>query len=211
MPGPGCKPVSRGYTQEVAEELKTTIYVALLRAVNVGGRGKVAMSDLREFCVGLGLADAQSLMQTGNLVFRSEDKAAALEDVLEEEAAKRLDLRTDFLVRTADQLAEVVDRNPFPDEAKRDPSHLLVFFTKKAVNEAAVESLRASVKGPELIRADGNVAYITYPDGIGRSRLTNAVIESKLGTRGTGRNWNTVLKLSELARLAAEGPGSSKG
>ena len=65
---------------------------------------------------------------------------------------------------------------------------------------AAVEALRASVKGPEILHATARQAYIIYPDGIGRSRLTNTLIDAKLGTRGTGRNWNTVLKLDALVR-----------
>jgi uncharacterized protein (DUF1697 family) len=71
---------------------------------------------------------------------------------------------------------------------------------KKAPTAKAVETLRAAITGPEIIDAVGRHAYIVYPAGIGRSRLTNSLIDSKLGTRGTGRNWNTVLKLAELAQ-----------
>jgi uncharacterized protein (DUF1697 family) len=176
-------------------------YIALLRGVNVGGHAKVAMSDLRDLLAGLGFGDVRSLLQSGNLVFRSDGQAASdLEHLLETEAARRLDLHTDFLVRTADEWVDVVARNPFPAEAERDPSHLLVMFLKQAPAETAVEALREAVTGPEVIRAEGRHAYITYPAGIGRSRLTNTLIESKLGTRGTGRNWNTVLKLAALVR-----------
>ncbi|MFI5267588.1 MAG: DUF1697 domain-containing protein, partial [Chloroflexota bacterium] len=116
-----------------------------------------------------------------------------------EEAAKRLDLRTDFFVRSVDEWAGVIAGNPFLDEAERDPSHLVVLFLKAAPDASAVEALRAAVVGPEVIRAERRQLYITYPEGIGRSKLTNTLIERKLGTRGTGRNWNTVLKLKELA------------
>jgi uncharacterized protein (DUF1697 family) len=181
------------------DNLAMILSIALLRAINVGGRGKVAMSDLRDFFTELGFSDVRTLLQTGNVVFRSDDRSGSeLERELETEAAKRLDLRTGFLVRTADEWERVVERNPFPDEARDDPSHLLVMFLKNAPAHAAVEALQAAVKGREVIRVDGPHAYITYPDGIGTSRLTNAVIESNLGTRGTGRNWNTVLKLANL-------------
>ena len=179
----------------------TTTYVALLRAVNVGGHGKVAMSDLRGLLGELGFADVRSLLQTGNLVFRGESKAGSeYEQLLEREAGRRLELRTDFLVRTADEWAAVVDGNPFPEVAERDPSHLLVVFLKEAPDKKSVEALRAAVKGRESVSVEGREAYISYPDGIGRSRLTSALIESKLGTRGTGRNWNTVLKLAALVQ-----------
>ncbi len=159
------------------------------------------MNDLREFLTALGFADVRSLLQTGNLVFRSDREAGSdLERLLETEIAKRLDLRTDVLVRTADEWADVVDRNPFPEAAARDPGHLLVMFLKAAPDKAAVDALQTAVTGPEVIRAEGRDLYITYPDGVGRSRLTNTLIESRLGTRGTGRNWNTVLKLADLVR-----------
>jgi uncharacterized protein (DUF1697 family) len=176
-----------------------TIQIALLRAVNVGGRGAVAMADLRDFIAALGFTEARSLLQSGNLVFDAGRQAGpALERLLEREAAKRLELRTDFFVRSAKELAAIVGKNPFRKEARDDPGHLVVMFLKEAAGPEAVDALRAAIKGREVIRAAGRHLYIVYPDGIGRSRLTNAVIEGKLGTRGTGRNWNTVLKLAEL-------------
>ncbi len=114
--------------------------------------------------------------------------------------AERFDLRIDILIRSAAEWAAVIAVNPFPDEAERDPSHLLVTFLKTAPEAAAVDALRAAVSGPEVVRADGRQLYVVYPAGIGRSKLTHASIESKLRTRGTSRNWNTVLKLDALAR-----------
>jgi uncharacterized protein (DUF1697 family) len=174
--------------------------VALLRAVNLPGHNKVAMADLRALLAALRLAEPQSLLQSGNLVFRSDGQTAAqLEQLLERETLKRLGIRTDYFVRTAPEWQEAIARNPFPDEAERDPSHLVVMFLKIAPAPKAVRALQAAISGPELVRAHGLQAYITYPAGIGRSRLTTAVIESKLGSRGTARNWNTVLKLGALA------------
>jgi uncharacterized protein (DUF1697 family) len=72
-------------------------------------------------------------------------------------------------------------------------------FLKEAPSREDVIALQTAIKGREVVRAEGRHAYIVYPDGVGRSRLTNALIERKLGTRGTGRNWNTVLKLGALA------------
>jgi len=98
-------------------------HIALLRAINVGGHAKVAMSDLRDFVAALGFADVQSLLQTGNLVFRGGHKTdSALERLLETEAGNRLDLQTDFFVRTAEEWEAIVAKNPFRDEARRDPA-----------------------------------------------------------------------------------------
>ena len=175
-------------------------YIALLRAINVGGHKKVAMADLRDFAAVLGFDDVRTLLQTGNLVFRGGARSGtALERLLEAEAAKRLDLETNFLVRTAKEWAAVVARNPFEEAARRDPGHLVVQFLKDAPRANDVKALQAAVTGPEIVRADGKQLYAVYPAGIGRSKLTNKLIEDRLATRGTGRNWNTVLKLAALA------------
>lgn len=178
------------------------IQIALLRAINVGGRAPVAMADLRHLLTQLGLLEPQSLLQSGNLVFRSGPGTGAdLERLLEAEAEKRLRLRTDFFVRTATQWKAVIASNPFRREAERDPSHLLVMFLKDVPDAGSVEALQAAITGREVVRAEGRQLYIVYPDGIGRSRLTGTLIEKKLGGRGTARNWNTVLKLAALAKL----------
>ena len=92
----------------------------------------------------------------------------------------------------------VVADNPFPNEAKNDPGHLLVVVLKDAPDRAAVAALQKAIKGREVVKAKGRQAYIVYPDGVGHSKLTMTLIEKTLGTRGTGRNWNTVLKLRAL-------------
>jgi uncharacterized protein (DUF1697 family) len=173
--------------------------VALLRGINVGGNKIVSMADLRDLCAGLGLADARTLLQSGNLVFRSGGRrGAALEKLLESAAEERLSFRIHFFVRTAEEWKKIIARNPFAEEARRDPGHLLVMCLKAAPKPEAVESLRAAITGREAVRVAGREAYLVYPDGVGRSRLTHALIEKKLGTPGTARNWNTVLKLDGL-------------
>ena len=177
-----------------------TIHIGLLRAVNLGKHNKVGMADLRELLAASGMQDVRSLLQSGNVAFRSDvHTAAQLERVLEHAAAKRLGLETDFFVRTASDWQAIIAGNPFPAEAERDPSHLLVMFLKKAPDREHVTALKGAITGREIVRAKGRHAYVVYPDGIGRSRLTTAFIEQKLATRATGRNWNTVLKLGVLA------------
>jgi uncharacterized protein (DUF1697 family) len=177
-----------------------TTWLALLRGINVGGRRQVAMADLRGLLTALGFADARSLLQSGNLLFRSRPRAAAgLERLLEDEGRKRLGLETDFLVRSAEEWRAIVARNPFPEEARRDPAHLLVMFLKDPPGDAKVRALREALRGREVRGANGREAYIVYPDGVGRSRLTHTLIEKRLGTRGTARNWNTVLKLEAMS------------
>jgi uncharacterized protein (DUF1697 family) len=176
-----------------------TTHIALLRAVNVGGRGKVAMTDLRAMLEELGFEAPQSLLQSGNLVFASDTTGAALEAVLEQEAKARLGLATDFIVRTANEWRRIVAANPFAAMAKEDPTHLVVMPLKSPPDAAGLKGLRAWIPGREAIEASGRELYISYPDGIGTSKLTGAVIERRVGARGTARNWNTVTKLAALA------------
>ena len=158
------------------------------------------MSELRDLLTQLGFPDAQSLLPSGNLVFRSDARVGAdLERLLEAEAEKRLGLHADFLIRSAKDWRAIVAHNPFRKEAEHDPSHLVVMFLKSAANVKDVKAVQVAIIGPEIVRADGRQVYIVYPEGIGPSRLSKAFLESKLGIRGTARNWNTVLKLAALA------------
>lgn len=172
-------------------------YIALLRAINVGGTKKIAMADLRGFFEALGFDNVQTLLQTGNVVFEAKTQSSAtLERLLENEAQKRLALQTDFMVRTDKEFVAIIAKNPYPNEAKRDPGHLVVQFLKDAPSTAAAKSLQGAIAGPEYVRPIDKQLYVVYPDGIGRSKLTTKLTENKLATRATGRNWNTVLKLA---------------
>jgi len=174
-------------------------YIALLRAVNLPSHNKVSMADLRAFVERLGMENVKSVVQSGNLVFESAATAPAkLEALLEAGATKHLGLTTEFHVRSAKEWASIIAANPFPAEAKSDPAHLVLMPLRKAPSAAAVAELRAAIKGREAVRTNGREAYFVYPDGIGTSKLTIALIERKLGTTGTARNWNTVLKLGAL-------------
>jgi uncharacterized protein (DUF1697 family) len=173
-----------------------TRHVALLRAVNVGG-AKVAMSDLKALCEGLGFTEVSTLLNSGNVIFTSSKTGAALETLLEKEMAKRFARGTDFLVRSAKEWSALIATNPFPEMARRDPGHLVAMPLKDAPGKAAMAKLEAAIKGRETAKAVGKTLYLTYPDGIGVSKLTITVIEKALGTRGTARNWNTVLKVGE--------------
>jgi uncharacterized protein (DUF1697 family) len=175
-----------------------TTFVALLRGVNVGGHKAVAMADLRAFLAELGYASPRSLLQSGNLVFEGEGAGPVVEARLEGEAEARLGLKTDFMVRTAAEWAGIIAANPLAAEAERDPSHLLVMVFKGAPEPSALSALEAAVPGRERVHGHGRELYIVYPDGIGTSKLTGQLIERRLGLRGTGRNWNTVLKLAAL-------------
>ena len=173
-------------------------FVALLRAVNVGGTAKAPSAALKAAAEGIALQEVATVLQTGNLVFSADTTPDALEQRLEKAFADALGLKTEVMVRSAAEWSAIVDANPFPREAGSDPSHLLVMVMKREPLEDGVKALQAH-PGPERIEARGRQLYIVYPQGIGRSKLNGAPGWNKLGCRGTGRNWNTVLKLAALS------------
>ena len=173
-------------------------FVALLRGVNVGGNKGVPMSGLKAVAEGLSLGNPRTLLQSGNLVFSSEGQTvAALEMALERGIQAKLGVETAVCVRTAAEWSALIEANPFPQEAKADPSHLLLVAFKSPPDASGPEKIAAAYQGPEPIAVVREHAFIVYPDGIGRSKLSNALLGRHLG-QGTGRNWNTVLKLQAM-------------
>jgi uncharacterized protein (DUF1697 family) len=187
------------FTSRLCYPASMTVHIALLRAVNVGGR-KLAMADLKAMLDALGFAGARTLLQSGNALFHGSGKTVtALESLLEVETERRLKLRTNYFVRTSEEWQSIIANNPFPRQAKNDPSHLLVLPLKSEPAMADLSALEAAITGREVVRLKGRSLYACYPAGIGESKLTVALIERKLKTSCTGRNWNTVLKLQEAA------------
>lgn len=175
-------------------------HVVLLRGVNVGGNRPVPMADLRAWLHALRFDNPRTLLQSGNVVLGSPQlTGAALETRLEKEAKRSLGLDTQFLARTRAEWDQILADNPFPKEAKADPSHLLVLVMKSPPPAAAGKALQAAIPGREKAELRGREAYLFFPDGIGTSRFTGAVIAKALGQPGTARNWNTAVKLAALA------------
>jgi len=157
----------------------------------------VSMADLRALLDDIGLRNGATLLQSGNLVFDGGRRtSASLEKLLTTEARKRLGLETEFFVYDADTWARIIRDNPLRAEAERDPARLIVMFLRDAPDAARVRTLHDGIPGNEIFRVAGRQLYTFFPDGMGRSKFSGAIVERRLGTRGTGRNWNTVLKLA---------------
>lgn len=172
-----------------------TQYIALLRGINLGGHKRVAMADLRALLSKMGFADVRTLLQSGNVLFRGPKKpSAALEQELEVALEKALKMTVDFHVRTADEWRKIIQANPFPAEATKDPSRFVMTCYKMPLDPGKVKAAQAAITGPERLRADGRHLYMTFPDGQGNSKA--AIIVAKMLGAGTARNWNTVLKLA---------------
>jgi uncharacterized protein (DUF1697 family) len=176
-------------------------YVALFRGINVGGRQIVRMADLKELHQAPGFQKVVTSIQSGNVVFTSDDAdAAALSKRIEEAFAQRFGFRSSVMVRTVGQLDEIIKNNPFRDQPEKEPKWVLVLFLANYPASTAEEDLRRAYSGPEEFHLIGQEMFIYYPEGMGRSKLTTALLEKKLQTAGTGRNWNTTLKLRELMK-----------
>jgi uncharacterized protein (DUF1697 family) len=169
------------------------VLVALLRAVNVGGTGKLAMSELRELCEDAGFENVTTYIQSGNLVLRSKLAAAKVKQKLEAVLKKKMGKPVGVFLRTPAELEAVVKRNPFQKAA---PNRLLVLFLDRAAPKNALANLE--IQGREEVKLSGREVFIHYPDGMGRSKLKTPFADT-----ATGRNLNTVRKLIELSRGAA--------
>ena len=173
-------------------------YAALMRAVNVGGKGSLPMAQVREMLAKAGFDDPQTLLASGNAVLGSALEPAEIETRFEAAIDATFGFRTDVLVRDLEQLQAVVAENPFPAFARERPSTFIVYFLRGDVDGDLADLTPFCVFGEEVAAGPGCL-YLCYPDGSGTSKLSGATIERKLRVRGTGRNWNTVGKL--LAKL----------
>lgn len=174
-------------------------YVALLRGINVGGRAKVSMAELRKLFAAAGYADARTYIQSGNVIFGASLRSPArAEAEISERIEKDLGVKCSVLLRAGNELAEVLENNPYIAEDVERPS-LCVTFLAKLPSAKEVSQLVVPPRETAEFTVVGREVYLYYPDGYGRTKLSNTYIEKRLGV-ATTRNWNTVNKLHELAQ-----------
>jgi uncharacterized protein (DUF1697 family) len=167
----------------------------LLRAVNVGGRNKVPMAELRRLLEEAGHEAVSSYIASGNLVVTSALTRERLAAEVEAAIGAAFGVTTTAIVRTPQELERVVTAHPFDDTA----GSFVTFLARKPA-AAAVRELAVLDVAPEEVAVEGTHVYTRYPAGYQDARVTAALIERVLGVAGTARNWNTVAKLAELAR-----------
>lgn len=166
-------------------------HVAFLRAINVGGTGKLPMADLRMRCEQLGYADVRTLIQSGNVVLRSSEDFATVRLRLESALLEHLGAPIDVIVRSPHELAAILTANPFPDA---NPSRVAVHLANDPIDAVIVDAI--SAPGREELASGIREIYIHYPDGMGTSRLQ---LPKELG-RATARNLNTLRRTLALAK-----------
>jgi uncharacterized protein (DUF1697 family) len=172
--------------------------IVLLRGVNLGPSRRLAMGDLRTLLTSLGYDDARTLLQSGNVVLTTGKKPATLKAELEQHIAAGFGLETEVFVRTRDELADVVARNPLRGVAV-NPSRYLVSFLSGEPEADRVRELATVAVAPEGLAASGREIYSWHPNGIRDSKLARLLAKERLGVSATARNWNTVTKLLALA------------
>lgn len=176
------------------------VIIAMLRGVNVGGHNKIKMEDLRGLCKSLRLRDACTYVQSGNLIFKTDERDLdLLAKRLQHAIERKFGFRPDIVLRTSAEMREVIARNPFAKRRGVEPNRLLVTFLIREPAAEAREKASRLETAPEELRMDRREIYIYYPNGMARPKVSWATIERILKTSGTGRNWNSVTKMLEMA------------
>ena len=174
-------------------------FVSLFRGINVGGHQTIRMDELKDLHESLGFKDVVTYIQSGNVVFTSDDAdLAQLPGHIEDGFAQKFGFQVRVMVRTSAELREIIANNPFQNQHTKESKWVVVLFLATRPESTALEDLQKTYVGPEELCLIGQELYIYYPNGIGRSKLTLTLIEKKLKTMGTGRNWNTILQLQKL-------------
>jgi uncharacterized protein (DUF1697 family) len=169
------------------------VYVGLLRAVNVGGTGKLAMTELQSACEGVGCTEVSTYIQSGNVVFKSTLNKAKLKPALEQAISKLIGRPALVILRSAKELQKVTERVPFPHAPA---PKLIVWFASRPIKATLLKDL--TIPGKEEVVALGKEVFVYYPEGIGRSKLKLPIMNE-----ATARNLNTVKRLSEMAASLA--------
>ncbi|MFL6352899.1 MAG: DUF1697 domain-containing protein [Bryobacteraceae bacterium] len=177
-----------------------TPHMALLRGVNVGGKNKLPMKDLGVMFTDAGCHNVTTYVQSGNVIFSAvATLAAELPALIATQIGKRFGFQTQIVLRTGEQMRDIVSNNPFIKAGKTE-AMLHVLFLADLPDSRNIEHLDPSRSPPDEFIVRGREVYLCLPQGVGRTKLINAYFDSKLRTTSTGRNWRTVIKLSELTQ-----------
>ncbi|MBK8097156.1 MAG: DUF1697 domain-containing protein [Planctomycetes bacterium] len=177
---------------------KPARWIALLRGINVGGKNKLPMADLTAICTGVGCTGVKTFIQSGNVVFDHAGSPTTIARDLASAIADRSGLHVPVIVVTQKQLAAVIADNPFLANGT-DPDTLHVAFLADPPSKAAVARLDPKRSPGDAFAVGKQVMWLHLPNGVARTKLTNAWLDATLATTSTIRNWRTVLQLAEMA------------
>jgi uncharacterized protein (DUF1697 family) len=176
------------------------VMISMLRGINVGGHNVIKMDALRALYESLGMLGAQTYVQSGNVVFRTNERnTVRLAKKIQDGIEKNFSCKPEIILRSAAELEETIARNPFAKRRDIEPGKLLVLFLANEPNSEGRKKVLAIKTDPEELHMSGREVYIYFPNGMGKTKFPWAKIDKLLGTAGTGRNWNSVNKLLEMA------------
>ena len=179
-----------------------TTYIALLRGINVSGHNKIKMVELKQLFINLSYNDVTTYIQSGNVIFKSSEKnISKIEQQITAQINQVFGHTINILVITKKQLETILKSNPFLKNNSIDIKVLYTILLKENYFAEGIKLIEPYLTNNEEIKIIGNCAYIHYPSGAGNSKLTINIIEKKLQTVATSRNWRTITKLVELSNL----------
>ncbi len=184
-----------------APSRNASTYIALLRGINVGGHKIIKMDQLRQAFEELGFENVATYVQSGNVVFKSPKKTSAeLSKKIEKMVLSRFSMCVPVILRTAEEIGEILTNNPFLKEHGTDVARLYVTFLSLTPQKAALKGLDAIAAGADRFHYHGQEIYLHCPNGFAGTKLSINAFEKALAVGATTRNWNTVNKLYEMAR-----------
>lgn len=178
-----------------------TKYIALLRGINVSGQKKIKMVDLKKLLSKSSLKNIQTYIQSGNIIFESENKnQQELAQEISTLIYKEYNFEVPVMIKCIDEWEKILNNNPFLQDKTIDIKQLSVTFLDETPSNENIDLINKIDFSPDTFILNDTVIYSCYPNGIGRSKMTNNMFEKKLKTIATSRNWNTVNKLYSLSK-----------
>ena len=180
--------------------VRMKVYVSLLRSINVGGKNKIRMADLKKTYTSIGLENVETHIQSGNVVFSSTfDDPSKSEEVIESAIRSAYSIETVALVRIIEEYNKIVQENPFIQKDDDNTDGMYVTFLRQTPDPKDLPALSQLDSSSDRFEVMERVIYLALQAGYSKTKLQNSVIEKKLNVPATTRNWKTVLKLAELA------------
>lgn len=176
-------------------------FISILRGINVSGQKKILMADLKSLYENLKFKDVKTYIQSGNVVFKSDEKLSDIDLARKIEITinKKYNFHVPIIIRSKEELGKIILSNPFLKEKNLDVKKLHVTFLSQIPAKKSVESMKEINYSPDQFIISGKEIYLHIPESYGETKLSNNFFEKKLKVSATTRNWNTVNKLFEMA------------
>jgi uncharacterized protein (DUF1697 family) len=176
-------------------------YIALLRGINVSGNNVIKMADLIKSFEKINFRNIKTYVQSGNVIFDYElIETAKLENKIEENISQTFGLSVKTIVRTSDELMEIINNNPFTKEQNVEFDKLHITLLSEEPEPTLVSALNINKEKNEIFKVISREVYLYCPNGYARTKLNNTMFEKKLNTSATTRNWKTIIKLLEISK-----------